>query len=527
MEPAPESPPSASSPPRSPRWWPAIVILIAAAVALLWVTFGYEHQRQDQNIARAIVILSALVLLLVWCLFLSRFRWKFRLACLGITAGSLGLIAALFRIHGVSGDLVPVLQFRWEYPVSAIPPAAQTTTVARVSATAATLTNQYPQFLGPNRDGTIRQLRLEPDWQAHPPTKLWSHLVGLGWSGFAVAGPLAITQEQRGDEECVIAYDLLSGSPVWSHADAAHFKSTLAGEGPRATPTIVGRRVFALGSTGILNCLDLDSGKLIWTKQVAQDNHAQLNEWGMSCSPLVYDGLVILSVGGHDQRSLVAYREETGAFAWGGGTDGAGYSSPITATLAGVPQILIFNSYGVCSHQPANGTMLWKYHWPGGHPHVSTPIVLPQDRLLISSGYGIGSEVVKIEKQSAGNLTASRVWKSNRLKAKFTNLVFRDGYVYGLDDGIMVCLDAATGQLQWKEGRYGHGQEILIDDLLLVSAESGEIILLEPNPRAPHEVARFSGLEGKTWNPPALAGSYLVVRNDKQAACYQLPLRRP
>jgi len=502
-------------------------ILVVAGAALLWVSLGYDHQRQDQNIARAIIVLVTSALLLLWCLFWSRFRWKIRLSCLAGVIGLVGLFAALFRLHGVSGDLVPVLQFRWEHAVTAVPPVAPTSGAAAAAVGIGALTNAYPQFLGPQRDGTVPPPRLEADWQTHPPRKLWSHPVGLAWSGFAVVERFAITQEQRGDEECVIAYDLVSGAPVWSHADAAHFRSTLAGEGPRATPTITGRRVFTLGSTGILNCLDLESGKVIWTKQVAQDNHAEVNEWGMSCSPLIRDGLVVVSVGGHDQRSLVAYREATGTFAWGGGTDGAGYSSPIATTLAGVPQILIFNSYGVCSHRPADGFILWKYHWPGGHPHVSTPIVLPPDRLLISSGYGIGSEVVQVQKQTDGSLSAQRVWKSNRLKAKFTNLVFRDGYIYGLDDGIMVCLDAATGQLQWKEGRYGHGQEILVDDLLLVTAESGEIILLEPSPRAPHEVARFTALEGKTWNPPALAGSYLVVRNDKQAACYQLPLRRP
>ena len=123
-----------------------------------------------------------------------------------------------------------------------------------------------------------------------------------------------------------------------------------------------------------------------------------------------------------------------------------------------------------------------------------------------------------------GKFTAARLWKSNRLKAKFTNVVYRDGFIYGLDDGIMVCLDAANGDLKWKEGRYGHGQEILVGDSLLVMAESGDVILLDPNPQESRELARFSALKQKTWNPPALAGEYLLVRNDKQAACYRLPV---
>ena len=176
-----------------------------------------------------------------------------------------------------------------------------------------------------------------------------------------------------------------------------------------------------------------------------QDNYSHTNEWGISCSPLVLNELVIVSAGGRNGRSLVAYRAATGEFVWGGGTDGAGYSSPRLTTLAGVPQILIFNDGGVRAHDPADGKVLWKYPWRGGHPHVSTPLVLPNDRVLVSSGYGVGSELLQIKKDSEGNLNASQIWKSNRLKAKFTNLVYRDGFIYGLDDGIMICLDASNG----------------------------------------------------------------------------------
>jgi outer membrane protein assembly factor BamB len=351
--------------------------------------------------------------------------------------------------------------------------------------------------------------------------------VGPGWSGFAVAGRRAITQEQRGENETVNCYDVLSGAPIWSYAYPAHFQSALAGEGPRATPIVAGNRVYALGSNGILNCLDVDAGTLIWSKDIVQDNQAKVNEWGMSCSPVVVDGLLVVSAGGRNNRSLVAYRAASGEFVWGGGTDGAGYGSPFVTSLAGVRQILIFNAGGVCAHAPATGALLWKYRWPGGHPHVSTPVVLPDDRLLVSSGYGVGSELLQIQKDSAGKLIATRIWKSIRLKAKFTNLIYRGGFIYGLDDGIMACLDVSSGEQKWKEGRYGHGQEILAGDLLLITAESGEIILLDPDPQAPRELTRFSVLTGKTWNPPALAGQYLLVRNEKEAACYRLPLIKP
>ena len=322
----------------------------------------------------------------------------------------------------------------------------------------------------------------------------------------------------------MVCYDLLTGEPLWSYTYPACYQSPLAGEGPRATPTVAGGRVYALGSTGILNCLDEATGKRIWSKDIIRDNGARLNEWGASCSPLLVDDLVVVSAGGPENRSLVAYRAATGDFVWGNGSDGAGYSSPSVLTLAGVPQVVIFNSAGVSAHDPVTGTNLWKYHWPTGHPHVSTPIMIHPDGLLVSSGYGVGSELLKVQANAEGRLTATRVWKSSRLKAKFTNLVCLDGYIYGLDDGIMTCLEAATGEQKWKGDRYGHGQEILVGGLLLVAAESGEVILLEPSAKEPRELTRFAALRGKTWNPPALAGQYLVVRNDKEAACYRLPL---
>jgi len=521
------SQPSATTAPRPPvRWWPVAVILALAAGALVWAWQAYARQRQAGNIATAIIGIITLLLLLLWCLFLSRLRWRIRLGVFGGVLGLILLLMTLFRFHGVTGDLVPVFQWRWERTsLNSLDEGAKAVSQG-ASSQANQLTNNWPQFLGPHRNCTVEQPHLARDWKAQPPQRLWLQPVGPGWSGFAVVGSRAITQEQRGQNETVICYELLTGLPIWSYSYPAHFQSPLAGEGPRATPTVAGHRVYALGSTGILNCLDLETGKLLWSKDIIRDSQAKLNEWGASGSPLIVDDLVVVSAGGHDNRSLVAYRAATGDFIWGNGTDGAGYSSPCLVTLAGIAQILIFNSGGVSAHDPATGTNLWKYHWPGGHPHVSMPVVIPGERLLVSSGYGVGSELLKIQADSEGKLAATRLWKSNRLKAKFTNLVYHDGYIYGLDDGVMACLGASSGEQKWKHGRYGHGQEILAGDVLLVTGESGEVILLDPNPQEFRELTRFSALKGKTWNPPALAGQYLLVRNDKVAACYRLPLAK-
>jgi outer membrane protein assembly factor BamB len=513
--------------PRRPiRWWPVAVVLLAAAGGLVWVWGFYGRQRQDKNLASVEIFVLTVFLLFLWCLLYSRIRWKVRFALLGGGAGLILVLAALFRIHGVTGDLLPVLTWRWSHAVWAEPDHSTNASPTRLAAQPDAFARDYPQFMGPNRNATLLQPKLARDWKAQPPERLWLQPVGPGWSGFAVAGNRAITQEQRGEMETVDCYDLLSGAPLWSHGYAAHFQSTLAGEGPRATPTIAGNRVYSLGSSGVLTCLDLATGKLIWTRNIVQENQSEVSVWGISCSPLLVDDLVVVSAGGSNKRSLVAYRAATGDFAWGGGYDGAGYSSPFVTSLAGVRQIVIFNSGGVSAHDPATGSNLWRYPWPDTIPHVSKPVALPDDRLLVSAGYGIGSELLKVQRDPAGKFNVTRIWKSIRLKAKFTDLIYRDGFIYGLDDGIMVCLDAASGDLKWKEGRYGHGQEILVGDLLLITAESGEVILLDPNPQAATELTRFTALNGKTWNPPALAGQYLLVRNDKEAACYRLPVAK-
>ncbi len=527
IPPADKSKPSPAGPLRKPiRWWPGIVILLLTIAAIVVIRFWPATSFQQKNLAVAQVVIVSLGLGLLWVLLFSRLRWFVRLGVLAGVAGVIGLMAGLFRIRGVTGDLLPILEWRWTEPLATAPPAGQPNPATSQARPLVQTTNDFPQFLGPHRNCVVNGPTLARNWKTQPPQELWRRPVGAAWSGFAILGNYAITQEQRGEEELVVCYDLPTGKLLWSHSDAARYNTVIAGEGPRATPTIQSNRVFTVGGTGMLNCLDLETGARLWSKDIVADNGAKVNGWGMSGSPLLLDHLVVVSAGGPDGRSLVAYEAATGELVWGGGNGGTDYSSPLLATLAEVRQILIFNSK-VTAHEVASGKVLWEYPWPGGHPHVAMPVVLPGDRLLISSGYGTGSELIQVKQDEAANWSAKRIWKSIRLKAKFTNVVYRDGFIYGLDDGILVCLDAADGSLKWKEGRYGHGQVILSGSLLLVTDERGDMVLVEPVPEEHRELTRFTALHAKTWNPPALAGDLLVVRNDKEAACFRLSIATP
>lgn len=429
--------------------------------------------------------------------------------------------AALFQIRGVSGDLMPIIEFRWakrETPAAIAKPAS---TIQRLDVAT---NHAFPQFLGPNRDGVLPGPQLDTNWSAHPPEILWRIKVGPAWSGFAVVGDVALTQEQRGENECVVAYDVVSGKQLWLHTDPARYNTTIAGDGSRATPTVASNRVFTFGATGILNCLDLATGRLLWTRDVVKESAGKVLQWGCTSSPLLVNELVIVHGGESAARSLFAFRAADGEPAWSAGNDDASYASPLLTTLADTAQILAFNNGSVSGHDAATGETLWQKHWGNGNVVCASPVVVSSNRVLFSSGYGVGAELLEIARTESGKFAAKLVWKSIRMKAKFAHLFARDGFLYGLDDGIFACVDLADGAQRWKEGRYGHGQGLLVGDVYLLMAEPGELVLLRPTPEAPNELARFRVFSSKTWNPPALSGDLLFVRNDREAACLRLKL---
>ncbi len=470
------------------------------------------------------IAILTFLLLLLWLILGSRLPWRTRLKCvLGVLLITLGF-GLLFEIKGVTGNLLPILGWRW---ASAAPgsDADQEALPAGDAIEIEARGLSYPRFLGPRGNATLSGPAIAADWETEPPRELWRRPVGAGWSAFAVSEGLAITQEQHGSEEQVVAYDLMSGDVVWRHSDTARYETTLGGVGPRATPTISGARVYTLGATGILNAFELASGERLWTTDILSDAGARNQEWGKSGSPLIVQDLVVVSAGGEDGKSMLAYHRDDGELVWMGGSDRSGYSSPSLRTVAGEEQILILNYSTVASHSPDSGDILWEYPWPREFPNVAQPVPISPDTILVSSGYGVGSKLLRVsrQEQEADNLDVELIWESPRLKAKFANFVLFEGNVYGLDDGVLVCLDPATGERRWKRGRYGHGQLLLVADKLLVLSETGVLTLVNPNPNSLVELGSVKVLDGKTWNNPALAGPYLLVRNHLEAAMYELP----
>jgi outer membrane protein assembly factor BamB len=521
MSDSPQSPSEA----RRVRWLPLWIIVILLALALGTLEFMQHPSAQQKWMKQAGIGLVGAGLIAVWFLFFSGISGAIRKkTALGIALLAV-LAVGLFRYEGVSGDLYP--RFGWRWGQSGPPPLEAHPSNAASPVATPEGAADFPQFLGPNRNGKLTGPKLALDWKKSPPKELWRRPVGQAWTGFSVSGGLAITQEQREEQELVVCYSLLTGDIIWSHADDVRYENPLGGVGPRANPTIDSGRVYTFGAKGTLNCLELATGRLIWAKNVIDSNGGTVPEWGASASPLVVSDAVVVAAGQPKGGTLAAYHKVTGVRLWISGNQAASYSSPIVAKLSGLEQIVYFGPQALAGFDIASGKLLWEYPCFPGNPHVANPVPLLESSVLVSVGYGQGSALVKVSREADGTWKTEQTWKLNRMKAKFTNLIEFGGLIFGLDDGNFACLNpnTETGEaaLLWKDGRYGHGQILLVDKTLLVMAEDGSVVLVEPNPSGLKEITQAKLLKDKTWNPPALAGRYLLVRNDKEAACFLLP----
>lgn len=542
-----------------PGWWYTLLCSIPLAL-VLWFWIGDPlGDAGMRNVLSAAAVLLAFLLWFSWFLLRSKLDWRVRWASLaGLLLAAVGF-SQLVRFDGVSGSMVPILSWRSSPSVFTEQSiaTAEARTAVDLSKTAST---DFPGFLGAARDMRVRDVQLARDWASQPPELVWKQKIGQGWSAFAIVNGVAVTQEQRGEQELVSAYDLATGDVIWTHEERAREEHPVGGVGPRSTPTIDEGRVYAMGATGILVCLDGSTGSVLWRKDVpaefgiSPEQERRLVDYGRSNSPLVVENKVVIPVGGEDpdlMAGLAAFDKLDGKLLWKSPPRHLSQGSPGLARLAETDQLLIVNEDTVSGHDPATGALLWEHPWPGRTAQdasCSQARPVPPDRVLISKGYGRGSALLRLvpseaprgpSEASRGPAEASRgsvgvarkldvevVWASRRsLRTKFTNAIVHGAHVYALSDGILECVDLETGKRVWKAGRYGHGQILLVGELLLLLSEEGELLLIDPTPDEANRVlGRFQALDGKTWNNLALSGDLLAIRNAREAAVYRLAL---
>ena len=506
--------------PRSERWGGALLMVVALIATLPFIDESLSSAMMGMlYFFYAIPFLSLGIV--VWAAagrrLADRPRWAAMVATILLACGAWTLV----RADGVTGNNAAEFSWRWAETPEERLLAEGAEDLPAASAGASVADAAWPGFRGPNRDGVVPGVWIDPDWSEAPPVELWRRRIGPGWSSFAVSGDLLFTQEQRGEEEVVASYRLATGEPVWRHGDSVRFWEAHAGPGPRGTPTLHEGRVYTFGATGILNVLEAGDGTRVWSRDVMADVDADLPFWGLASSPLVVDDVVIVAATG----SLVAYDRVSGEQRWFGPDGGEGYSSPHRVTIDGVPQVLLMSAVGATSVVPADGTLLWQHAWPAAlGSRILQPAVMPEGDLLLSAGDSYGMRRIAVRHRADGWSTEER-WTSAGLKPYFSDFVVHNGYVYGFDGSILACIDAGDGQRQWKGGRYGSGQLMLLpdQDLLLIVSERGELALVRATAQQFTELARAPAIEGKSWNHPVLVGNTLLVRNGQEMVAFRLP----
>ena len=435
----------------------------------------------------------------------------------------------LRQSEGVTGSFKNQLLWRWEptaeerYLTELADRPVESDGDSSAAIPASLGEGHWPEFRGSGRQSVVHDVTLSEDWDNQPPREVWRTRVGPGWSSFSVAGERLFTQEQRGDEEAVVCLDASNGETVWSFTYPSRFWEAIGGAGPRATPTIAGDRLYALGADGILLCLQAADGTEVWRRDLKQDAEREPPQWGFSSSPLVSDETVIVHAGGEGDGGVLAYRAADGEPLWSVASGDHSYSSPHLATFDDTEGILMMTNAGLQFLDPEDGRTIWEYAMPSENYRALQPLVQGRS-VLIATSLAEGTVRITVSQNDEGEWQIDEDWDSRGMKPEFNDYVFADGYVYGFDGSIFGCIDFATGERQWKRGRYGNGQVLLLADSgqLLVISEKGELVLLRANPERLEEVGRVAAIEGKTWNHPVLVDDRLYVRNAAEAACFEV-----
>ncbi len=379
----------------------------------------------------------------------------------------------------------------------------------------------WPQWLGPDRTGISTETEFRKTWPKNGPEVLWKKNLGAGFSGISVADGRVFTMFAEGDDEFVVCLNEESGDEIWRFRTGGMFEEWQGGDGPRSQPTVDGERVYVLGAEGTLYALTAANGAKIWTVDLVDGLGGRFPRFGFSTSPLVEGDFLYLEAATRDGTFLALQRKD-GNVAWASQNDVASYSSPIAVDLAGVRQVVYFSGDALVGLSPADGSLYWRYPWKTSYDlNIATPILVPPDRVFISSGYDHGAALLRIEAGSDG-FSATRVWESRRMKNHFGTSVLVGDYLYGFDNAILKCIEARTGKEQWKHRGYGKGALIYADGHLLLMSDNGRLALATATPDGFEEKAGAQVLDGRSWTMPTLANGRVFVRDMRKIVCLDL-----
>jgi outer membrane protein assembly factor BamB len=394
----------------------------------------------------------------------------------------------------------------------------------------------WPQFLGPQRNGVYGGPPLATSWPAGGPRKVWEKRIGQGFAGPVVAGDRLILFHRVGREEIVDAMDARTGEARWHFAYPTAYRDDFGfDEGPRAVPVVAGNRVYTFGAEGQLHAIDVTTGRRIWSVDTRMRFNVRKGFFGAAGSPLVEDGRVIANVGGTDGTKgagIVAFNAETGAVMWTATNHEASYSSPVGATFGGKRTAVFFTRNGLVGLDPASGSIFFQRMWrsrTSSSVNAATPLVIG-DVIFISATYETGAAAVRVQGSELKELWSSDEVLSNH----YATSVHYNGYLYGFHgrqefNPSFRSVELATGAVKWSVDKFHAGTVTLAGDKLLVLRETGELILANASPQAFRPLAQAQILPPTIRATPALSDGFLYARNTDtpEATLVCLDLRGP
>jgi outer membrane protein assembly factor BamB len=386
--------------------------------------------------------------------------------------------------------------------------------------------SDWPQFLGPNRDGVYDGGDIAASFPASGPPVVWEKNVGAGFSAPVVANGRLILFHRLGGKEVVEALDAATGKPIWKFEYATAYRDDFGfDEGPRAAPLVSGGQIYTFGAEGMLLCLQFAGGGKIWSLDTQREFGVNKGFFGAAGSPVIEGPRIFLNVGGKDGAGIVALDKDTGRVLWKATNDEASYSSPIVASLGGKPHLLAFTRAGLVGADPASGEIYFQFPWRArSHASVNaaTPLVIG-DLVFVSASYGTGAALLRVNGRQL-----EKLWSGDdSLTNHYASDVYYDGQLYGYHGRqeygqSFRSIELRTGKVNWSEDGFGAGTVTRTGDRLLLMRENGELVMIRAAPQRFEVLSRAQILPGVVRAYPAIADGLFYVRNENTLVCVNL-----
>lgn len=402
------------------------------------------------------------------------------------------------------------------------------------------MAEDWAEYRGNSGNG-ISHEHLAGQWSSEGPKRLWTTATPAGFSSMVVAGGKAFTVIARdsgnGLAETCVALDAKNGKELWaavtgqakySGGGDSGAPGNSGGDGPRSTPAVSGNRVYVYSSRMVLSCLDAETGKVVWQKDILHDFSGKNIGWESAMSPVVDERHVYVAGGGPGQ-AMLAFDKATGAVAWKTGDDQMTHATPVIADILGVRQIVFMMQSGLQALEPETGNVLWSFPFTYRTATGCSPVVCG-DIVFCSAGYDVGGAACQLTRTGT-TFEAKELWriKGNASVADlWSTPVCKDGYLYGMitfkkfGNGPLKCVDLQTGTVKWEQPGFGAGNVVLAGDVLIALSDDGQVVMVAATPDGYKELGRTKAIQGKCWSTPAVSNGRVYVRSTKEGACLDL-----